>query len=264
MTSHTVAANGSRNADGRCVLVTGANRGLGRQVCELLAEQGWFVLVGCRRAAAGQDTVAALRAAGGAADWVVLDVADAGSIREAAVRIGELTGRLDALVNNAGVFLPADEHLSELTVDTCMTTLFTNTVGPLFVIHELLPLLRSAGSASVVNVSSEDAKPERVTGAYTCYRMSKAALNVMTANLAVATKPDRIVVNAVEPGWIPTDMGGPAAPDDLDTAAALVVWATGLAATPEPPTGELFSVRALPPALVRPAQPTPAGTVRIP
>ncbi|MEU2562118.1 SDR family NAD(P)-dependent oxidoreductase [Streptomyces longispororuber] len=228
---------------GRCALITGANRGLGRRTAELLADQGWRVLVGARRRTAGEETARALRARGGDAAHVTIDVADPDSIGTAARTVREMTEGLDALVNNAGVFLPADLHLSQVDAEVCARTLCVNAVGPLLVTQAFRPLLRAACAACVVNVSSSDARPERATGEHLGYRMSKAALNTLTANLAVALRPENILVNAVEPGWIPTDMGGPDAPDDLDEAARLVARAARLdGAAADAPTGRVFRV----------------------
>ncbi|GAA2506012.1 SDR family NAD(P)-dependent oxidoreductase [Streptomyces gobitricini] len=231
----------------RHVLITGANRGLGGATAELLAAHGWFVLVGHRRPATADSLVDSVVAHGGRAISVLLDVTDPAGMRAAAERIADCTGgTLDALINNAGVFLPDDAHLTSLTLETCHTTLLTNIGGPLMATSALLPLLRAADGASVVNISSAEARPERANGQYTCYRASKAALELATLNLSLALRPDRIVVNAVDPGWIPTDMGGPGAPDSIDIAARLVAWTASLAHVPEAPSGEVFSVHALP------------------
>ncbi|GAA2939474.1 SDR family oxidoreductase [Streptomyces enissocaesilis] len=240
----------------RHVLITGANRGLGRASAELLAAQGWFVLAGHRRPATADSLVDNVLTHGGRALSVPLDVTVPASLRAAAEQIADCTGgTLDALINNAGVFLPEDAQLTSLTLETCRTTLLTNIGGPLMTTLAFLPLMRAADSASVVNISSAEARPERADGHYTCYRASKAALELATVNLSLALRPDHIVVNAVEPGWIPTDMGGPDAPDSVDVAARLVAWAASLAHVPGASSGEVFSVHALPSALTADAEP---------
>ncbi|KUM99108.1 hypothetical protein AQI95_40700 [Streptomyces yokosukanensis] len=239
----------------RYVLITGANRGLGRAAAELLAEQGWVVLAGHRRAQTTDPLVATVAARGGRAVPVPLDVTDPAGLQTAAERIADRTGgTLHALINNAGVFLPEDARLTSLTPEACRTTLLTNVCGPVLTTLAFLPLLRAAGGASIVNVSSAEARTERANGQYTCYRASKAALELATVNLSLALRPAHIVVNAVEPGWIPTDMGGPDAPDCLHTAARLIAWTASLAHLHQAASGEVFSVHALPPALAAQAQ----------
>jgi NAD(P)-dependent dehydrogenase (short-subunit alcohol dehydrogenase family) len=269
-------------------LITGANRGLGRRTAELLCRRGWLVLLGCRDVPGGEAAAAAVRIAGlagagdpagastateaaargtagrsdavraaagagargGTARVVRLDVADAGTFAAAVERARQLAGgRLTALVNNAGVFLDGpDERLATLTAAACQEIFAVNAIGPVLVTQAMLPLLRAGGAASVVNVSSDDAYPSTADGTYTCYRMSKAALNMMTTNLAIALRPDGIAVNSVDPGWIPTDMGGPEATDDLDAAAELVAWAAALPVTApgRAPSGEVFCAGAPP------------------
>ncbi|MGW3341340.1 SDR family NAD(P)-dependent oxidoreductase [Streptomyces sp. NPDC001009] len=247
----------------RYALITGANRGLGRSVTELLAEQGWVVLAGHRRASSAKPLVDTVTARGGQAFPVPLDVTDPTSLQTAAEQIADHTGgTLDALINNAGVFLCEDARLTSLTPQACRTTLLTNIGGPLLTTLAFLPLLREAGGASIVNISSAEARTERANGQYTCYRASKAALELATVNLSLALRPDHIVVNAVEPGWIPTDMGGPDAPDSVHTAARLVAWTASLAHLPQAASGEVFSVHALPPVLA-PGQDHRDGTGRL-
>jgi NAD(P)-dependent dehydrogenase (short-subunit alcohol dehydrogenase family) len=211
----------------RHALVTGAARGLGRGVARLLADRGWTVLVGCRRLDAGEKFCAELRESGAEAHPIELDVADPDGIIRAAAAVADMTGRLDALVNNAGVY--EDEEFESLTPECATRTMMTNAVGPLLLTRALLGPLSAAAGAAVVNVTSDLADADFVDdGTFTAYRMSKAALNMMTANLAVALAPHGIVVNAADPDWIPTDMGGADAPHSIEDAAAVVAWAAGL------------------------------------
>ncbi|MCP2261352.1 Short-chain dehydrogenase [Streptoalloteichus tenebrarius] len=213
----------------RYVLVTGASRGLGRRSAEELAGRGWTVVLACRDVADVASLLATVRGRGARAHAVPMDVTDPDSVAAAVDAVREVGGRLHALVNNAGVFRHAEERFPGLTPGDALDILLTNTYGPLVVTRAFLPLLRAAGGAAVVNVTSRDADEDTFDGEFTCYRASKAALNAMTRNLAVALRPDRIVVNAVDPGWIPTDMGGPEAPDSLDAAVTAVVDAVELA-----------------------------------
>jgi len=239
-------APASANGDlGRShVLITGGNRGLGFAAAALLADAGWSVLLGCRDDQRGAAAARALRRSGGRATHVPLDVTSPASIAAAAELVAAHTGGyLSGLVNNAGVFLDGrDAGPESITAEAVHELLAVNAVGPLLVTCALLPLLRAAGGAAVVNVTADDADPSTADGEATGYRMSKAALNVMTVNLAVALRSQDVVVNAVDPGWIPTDMGGPDAPDDTMAAARLVAWAATVARR-RGTTGQVFTVR---------------------
>jgi NAD(P)-dependent dehydrogenase (short-subunit alcohol dehydrogenase family) len=232
------------------VLVTGGNRGLGLTTATLLADDGWSVLLGCRDDRRGEAAAEALRRRGGRAEHVPLDVTSPASIAAVADLVAARTGgRLAGLVNNAGVFLDErDADLESVTAEAVLELLTVNAVGPLLVTRALLPLLRAAAGAAVVNVTADDADPATADGEATGYRMSKAALNVMTVNLAVALRDQDVAVNAVDPGWIPTDMGGPDAPDDTVAAARLVAWAV-TDARRTGTTGQVLTVRRPPAAL---------------
>nr|CAG38717.1 putative dehydrogenase [Streptomyces lividus] len=213
----------------RYVLITGANRGLGLHSARLLAGRGWSVILACRKPEAAAPALEKLRAYD--VTSVRLDVTDPESVSAAVRTVRGTAPKLHALVNNAGIFEHAEEHLSDAPDSVSRDLLLTNAWGPLMVTRHFLPLLRAAGGASVVNVTSQDADPENLDGTFTGYCMSKAALNVMTANLAIALRADRVVVNGVDPGWIPTDMGGPEAPDAVADAAETVAAAVALAGT---------------------------------
>ncbi|OKI02205.1 hypothetical protein A6A06_14125 [Streptomyces sp. CB02923] len=213
----------------RYVLITGANRGLGLHSARLLAGRGWSVILACRKPEAAAPALEELRTYGPTA--VRMDVTDPESVTAALKSVRSTTRKLHALVNNAGIFEHAEEHFPGAPASVSRDLLLTNAWGALTVTQRFLPLLRAAGGASVVNVTSQDADPADFDGTFTAYRMSKAALNVMTENLAVALRPDGIVVNGVDPGWIPTDMGGPEAPDSVADAAETVAAAVALAGT---------------------------------
>ncbi|MEV0675334.1 SDR family NAD(P)-dependent oxidoreductase [Actinosynnema sp. NPDC050436] len=229
-------------------LITGGNRGLGRRTAEVLAARGWLVLVGHRREHAADEVVSGLRERGWRAEGVLLDVTDPASVASAEQSVAARTAGLHAVVNNAGVYPADDGGLDGVTAQVCSSTLATNCVGPLLVVQAFRSLLRASGSGRVVNVSSAEARADRADGTHSAYRMSKAALDVLTANLAVALHRDDILVNSVDPGWIPTDMGGPDAPDDLDTAAELVAWAASAVRR----TGAVLTARDLPTRSARP------------
>jgi NAD(P)-dependent dehydrogenase (short-subunit alcohol dehydrogenase family) len=206
----------------RIILITGANRGLGRLIAERLATPDHVLLLACRDVAAGRRVAEALRPLCRSCFVLKLDITRRATIEQLGLRIAKRYGLLHGLVNNAGIFLhPEDLTIASLSWDGLVSTLQTNLLGPFWLLKCLRPLLQKADSACVVNVTSDMAEPETCIGDYSAYRMSKAGLNSFTFNLAAALKPEGILVNGIDPGWIPTDMGGPEATDDLNLAAAL-------------------------------------------
>ncbi|MCR6486460.1 SDR family oxidoreductase [Amycolatopsis sp. OK19-0408] len=195
-------------------LVTGANKGIGREIAAQLAALGHTVVIGARDAELGEKAAAEL-----GVDSVVLDVTDPASATAAAARIEERYGRLDVLVNNAAVASPPGTDLarqSPSTADlgTLRTVFETNFFGVITVTNALLPLLRRSAVPRIVNVSSsaasltrnaEPATPLPISAGYT---PSKTALTSLTLQYARELRPDGILVNAVCPGFCATDLNG--------------------------------------------------------
>ncbi|HEY1013766.1 MAG TPA: SDR family oxidoreductase [Herpetosiphonaceae bacterium] len=224
----------------RVALVTGSNRGIGLETARQLAKLGLKVLM-TSRDGSGEALAAAMRAEGLAADHEPLEVTDAASVAELAGRIERRRGRLDVLVNNAGVLL--DEEIDPLAVglDIVRRTLEVNTLGPLALCQALVPLMRRHGYGRIVNVSSEMGQLNGMGGGSLAYRVSKTALNAVTSVLASATMRSGILVNACCPGWVRTAMGGPGASLSVAEGADTVVW---LATLPDGgPTGGFFQGR---------------------
>lgn len=205
----------------RIALITGANKGLGFATARELGRAGLKVLVGSRDAAAGERAVRHLRAEGLDAEPLTLDVTDPGSVQAAGAEVRQRHGRLDVLVNNAGV-LPevtkADRVEGPLDAAMFRETLETNLVGAVAVTQAVLPLLRASEAGRIVNVSStmgslnDQADPESPYYGMLlpAYQTSKAALNSVTIGLAKALAGTRVKVNSVCPGWVQTDLGGEA------------------------------------------------------
>jgi NAD(P)-dependent dehydrogenase (short-subunit alcohol dehydrogenase family) len=233
----------SERSNGGVALVTGANRGIGREVARQLAGQGYEVLLSARdgekaRAAAEELT----RSTGGILRPLTLDVSDPKSIAAAAERVRGEPGRLDVLVNNAGI--GSDFGVSGVEPDfaAIQRALDTNFYGAYRLTVELLGLLRESAHPRIVNVSSGMGGVAEMGGWSPGYRVSKAALNAMTRILATELKDAGFLVNSACPGFVNTDMGGPmGATKPVEEGAAGIVW---LATLPDDgPTGGFFRDR---------------------
>ncbi|SFP17346.1 Short-chain dehydrogenase [Actinomadura madurae] len=206
----------------KVALVTGANKGIGRGAAEQLAELGMTVLVGARDTRRGEEAAAALRAAGGDVHAIVLDVTDRATVQEAARWIEERFGRLDVLINNAGItgsgqVSPEDAHdqvPSTVDLDMVRAVFETNVFGVIAVTNAMLPLLRRSPAPRVVNVSSHAASmtllsdpegPMSVLLPSAAYSPSKSALNALTVQYANELRKDGVLVNAAAPGFVATD-----------------------------------------------------------
>lgn len=231
----------------KTALVTGANKGIGRETARRLAELGMTVLVGARDRTRGEAAVADLRKSGGDVQLVALDVGDATNIRSAAAVVAERFGRLDILVNNAGISLGAGSP-SEQSVEALHQLFATNVGGPIAVAQAFLPLLRKAAGARVVNVSSSlgSLSLASATGSAISqfgnlfgYSASKTALNAFTVWLANQLRDTPIKVNAACPGYVATDLNRHTGPRSVEQGAEIIVR---LATLPQDgPTGGFFN-----------------------
>ncbi|GAB0120242.1 SDR family NAD(P)-dependent oxidoreductase [Acidisoma sp. 7E03] len=200
----------------RIALVTGSNKGVGLEIARQLAEAGVFVLIGARDPSRGAAAAADLAAGSLQAHSLPLDVTSPASIAAAAARIRTAYGRLDILVNNAGIVDAEDGPPSTAAPDAARRIMETNFIGTLAVTQAMLPLLLAAQAARIVNLSSslgsltlngDPASPyyaARLIG----YNASKAALNMLTVQLAAELRGTPHVVNAVRPGYVKTDLTG--------------------------------------------------------
>ncbi len=198
----------------KIALITGANKGIGFEVSKQIARTGVTVLMGARNKAAGEDAVAKLVAEGLDARFLQLDITDAATVAATAAKIEADFGHLDILVNNAGIIDHADGPPSTASLDAVERTLRTNFFGPIAVTQALLPLLRKAPAARIVNVSSglgslaQNGDPNYF-GAFAKflgYNSSKAALNMLTVQLAYELRDTPIKVNSADPGYTATDL----------------------------------------------------------
>jgi NAD(P)-dependent dehydrogenase (short-subunit alcohol dehydrogenase family) len=213
-------------------LVTGGNRGIGREVCRQLAERGHTVVLTARSAQAAD---AAAHAVG--AEPLRLDVTDPASVSGAARWVAERYGKLDVLVNNAAITYDTWQRAITADLAVVREAAETNLYGPWLMVQEFLPLLRAGDHPRIVNVSSEAGSLASMGGGTPAYTVSKTALNALTRMLAAELRRDRILVNAACPGWVATDMGGPGGRPVAEGAAS-VVWAATL--PDDGPTGGFF------------------------
>jgi NAD(P)-dependent dehydrogenase (short-subunit alcohol dehydrogenase family) len=221
-------------ADQRTVLVTGATRGIGEEVARQLLARGDRVVVTGRDPARVAATASGL---GGDAVGVVLDVADPAAAEAAAAEVADRGGALDVLVNNAAIHYDTWQRASSADLGVVREALDTNLLGAWQVTLAMLPLLRRSAHPRIVNVSSEAGAISEMTGGIPAYAVSKAALNALTRLLAGELRAERILVNAVCPGWVATDMGGPGGRPVAEGAAS-VTWAVDL--PDDGPTGGFF------------------------
>jgi NAD(P)-dependent dehydrogenase (short-subunit alcohol dehydrogenase family) len=221
----------------RIAVVTGANRGIGFEVCRQLADHGYVVLLAARDVAKADAAAEKLEA--GTVEPLLLDVADAASIEKAAQAVASRFGHLDVLVNNAGINYDTWETAENADIDgTVQETIATNLLGPWRVCKAFLPLLRKSRAARIVNVSSESGSLAHMGAGPPAYQVTKAALNALTRTLAGELRSAGILVNAICPGWVATDMGGASASRSVAEGAAGIVWAATL--RDSGPTGGFF------------------------
>jgi len=219
-------------------LVTGANRGLGFEVCRQLAEKGLRVVLTARDHWAGPRAAARLAKKGLDVRYEPLDVTDSHSIDACADRLEAAGEQVGVLVNNAGIY-PSGRVLT--APDTVFRDAFeTHLFGPLHLCRRLVPAMVHAGYGRVVNVSSGYGSFAEGLEGHAAYSISKAALNALTKKLAAEVRGD-VKVNAACPGWVRTRMGGTSADLSVEEGADTIVW---LATLPRNgPNGGLFRER---------------------
>jgi len=228
-------------AERRIALVSGANRGLGLEIARQLATRGLHVLMGSRDEARGAAAAENLAAEGLEVEARQLDVTDAESIRRLAHGVRERPGRLDVLVNNAGVGGNRGEEGTTVDFEAVRRTLETNLFGAWRLCQAFIPLMRERGFGRIVNVSSGAGRLTGMNGRLPAYRVSKTALNAVTRILAEELTGSGILVNSADVGWVRTDMGGPNARSSVEEGADTPVW---LATLPDDgPTGGFFRER---------------------
>jgi len=245
MSEETVETKGT----GKVALISGANKGLGLETGRQLGRLGYTVLLGSRDPLKGEVAARLLREEGMEARVVKLDVTRAADIDAAAATIEADFGRLDVLVNNAGVMIEKGwtrNTTSETTLENLRATFEANLFAVFALTRALLPLLRKSEAGRIVNVSSilgsvslqaTPGSPTYSTKLF-AYNASKAALNVLTISLAHELRGTKIKVNSAHPGWVKTDLGGTAAPMSVVDGAKTEVQLATLGE--DGPTGGFF------------------------
>lgn len=203
----------------RIILITGANRGIGRELAAQLAAAGDTVLLSARDESAAKKSASEI---GGDVHPVQLDTSDVSSISAAARKIEAEFGRLDVLVNNVGGVYDYGQKASTADLAVAQQALETNLFSAWRVTQSVLPLLRKAQGARIVNVSSEAASLERMGASVPAYAISKTALNALTRVFAAELADEGITVHAASPGWTATELGGEGGRPVAEGAASIL------------------------------------------
>ena len=222
-------------------LVTGANRGIGHEVCVQLAERGYRVALGARTLGKARQAAAAAEKRGVMLVSIELDVTSHDTIGSAVEMLMNDFGRIDVLVNNAAILLDEEHTVLDLAGGDLRATFDTNFFGAVATAQAVVPPMRQQQYGRIVNVSSQAGQLASMSSYAPAYSMSKTALNAFTRQLAAATRGSGILVNSVCPGWVRTDMGGRSAPRSVAEGAEGIVRLATLPNTG--PTGKFFSDR---------------------
>jgi NAD(P)-dependent dehydrogenase (short-subunit alcohol dehydrogenase family) len=230
------------NENGLVALVSGGNRGIGRDVVRQLGERGITVVLGSRDLKRGEKAAAELEAKGLRIVAKQLDIRDEASVERVARELEEEFGRVDILVNNAGITDPWRGTAEDADFDAVKDVLETNLFGAWRLAKAVIPLMRRNGYGRIVNLSSGMGQLSDMGGHSPGYRVAKTGLNALTRMLASELAGENILVNSVCPGWVRTDMGGPGARRSVEEGADTPVW---LATLPDGgPSGGFFRDRA--------------------
>ncbi|GAB4041843.1 SDR family oxidoreductase [Spirosoma jeollabukense] len=209
----------------RTALITGANKGIGKEIARQLAQHGFAVFIGARDMAKGRETSEELCQQGYESTFIHLDVTDPVSIKNASGVFSQKADHLDVLINNAGILEDHGENILKLNTEMLDRTLKSNVNGPILVIQDFLPhLQKSPNGGRIINVSSGAGALSQMNTYAPAYSISKTALNAVTKQFAGALKKENIAVNCVDPGWVRTDMGGAHASRPVEKGAETIVW----------------------------------------
>ena len=224
----------------KVALVTGANRGIGLEVCRQLAAKGHRVVLTARSRSKAEQAARKLATIGDVQPFE-LDVTDSSSVLRAARDVEDRIGTVDILINNAAILIAESKGVLQTPLADFRQTFETNVFGPMLVCQAFVPGMVRRKHGRVVNVSSMAGQLSGMGTYAPAYSISKTAVNAFTRQLANATRASGVLVNAACPGWVRTDMGGPHAPRSVEQGADTIVW---LATLPDQgPTGGFFEDR---------------------
>lgn len=219
----------------KTVIVTGANRGIGFEICNQLGAMGHQVIVTARNVRRGVEASSKLRDKGYNTHFFQLDVEEEKSIKLFVQEFNRFQPHVDVLINNAAILRDNGLHLRDLPVKVLDRMMKINLNGPLLLTRSLLPLLKMSPDPRVINMSSRMGAFSKMGGGNPAYRLTKTTLNALTCIFA-AEEPD-ITFNAVCPGWVKSGMGGNAATRTPEQGAETPVW---LATDDKIPSGKFF------------------------
>ena len=219
----------------KTALVTGANKGIGLEVARQLLSRNFKVILTARNKNKGLLAINSLRFEEKTIDFIQLDVEDEISIKKAAKEAQSKNLKIDVIVNNAGVLLDK-ESINEVSAEKLLKTFKINSLGPILVIQNFLPLMNKNGR--IINVSSGLGAFSEMSSFAPSYSISKSALNAVTKQFSFSLADKNISVNSVSPGWVKTDMGGTNAERTVEKGAETIVWLADEA--PQKLTGKFF------------------------
>lgn len=212
----------------KIALVTGANRGIGLEVCRQLLALGHIVFLTSRNAEKGQQAIQQLKHQSTNLQYHQLDITDLQSITLLKNFILNQYGRLDILVNNAGINYDTWHNALNADLTEARQTVEANLFGAWQMCQAFIPLMQEKNYGRVVNVSSGSGQLHNMGGGTPAYSISKASLNVLTIKLAKLTAGSNVLVNTLCPGWVRTDMGGLNATRNVEEGAKGIIWAATL------------------------------------
>lgn len=219
--------------DKKIILITGANRGIGKEIARQMAMLNWQVVVAARKQDAAEAVASMI---GYDAIPVQLDVRSEESVQAAVQIVADKFGRLDVLVNNAAIM--GNAPMRSFALPEIEAAMHTNFFGPIRASKYFMPLLKKSTDARIINLSSGMGELDSLrSGGYGAYRLSKTSLNAFTILLASELERESVKVFAMCPGWVQTDMGGKGAPRPVEKGAETAVW---LATDKEATTGKFY------------------------